>query len=139
MSPRGVRCRLRHQLMRLRIAERPGVRRARQRMRMPRQIPRLRPRMALRRAVAIDEARAAREWVVDENRGAPTLKTCAQQARRMRSSGYRRATERAPALRCEAQASGRMQHAERSRHTHAADDSPRGGIGRRAGGEGQVG
>jgi len=51
MSPRGVRGRLRHQLVRLRIAERPGVRRARQRMRMPRQVPRQRPSIALRRAV----------------------------------------------------------------------------------------
>jgi hypothetical protein len=40
MSPCGVRRRLRHQLMRLRTAERPGVRRARQRMRMPPQIAR---------------------------------------------------------------------------------------------------
>jgi hypothetical protein len=112
MSPRGVRGRLRHQLVRLRIAERPGVRRARQRMRMPRQIPRQRPSIALRRAVAIDEARAARERVVDGNRGAPTSKTCAQQARRMRSSGYRRATAHAP--RCH----GGAQHAETM--THAA-------------------
>jgi hypothetical protein len=59
MSPSGVRRRLRHQLMRLRITQRPGVGRARERMRMPRQIPRLRPRIALRRAVAIDEAGAA--------------------------------------------------------------------------------
>jgi hypothetical protein len=64
----GYRCLtpiLLSKLVRLRIAERPGVRRARQRMRVARKIPRLRPRMALRRAVAMDEARAARERVVD--------------------------------------------------------------------------
>ena len=87
MSPRRVRRRLRHQLVRLRIAERPGVRRARERMRMPRQIPRLRPRITLRRAVAIDKARAARERVVHTNGMVPTVQTCAHQERRVTSSG----------------------------------------------------
>jgi hypothetical protein len=54
MSPCSVRRRLRHQLMRLRIAERPRIRRPAQRVRVSGEVASARPRVSLRRPIAIN-------------------------------------------------------------------------------------